>query len=313
MKHLYRTILSVLMAGCMLMAGTACGKTAEKETDTNKNTEKENTEKVSKEMSNSKTEADNKTEARDNKEALVLIQTSLGDIEVKLFGDTPIHRDNFIKLAEEGFYNGTLFHRVIKDFMVQAGDPDSKTAKPGQALGSGDPGYTLPAEIVYPKHYHKYGALAAARTGDQINPERRSSGSQFYIVTGNKANENELDVMAMQTVMAQRQGLFNKLASEHMQEILAMQAANDTEGLKKLESELVAQVEKEVPETPMSPEMKADYATVGGTPFLDGQYTVFGEVVKGMDVVEKIQNVETGAADRPVEDVKILSVKVLED
>ena len=117
---------------------------------------------------------------------VVDIQTSLGDIKVKLYDDTPIHRDNFLKLVNEGYYDGVLFHRVIKDFMVQTGDPDSKDAVPGQRLGAGSPDYTLEAEIDYPKHFHKYGALAAARTGDAVNPERRSSGSQFYIVTGEK-------------------------------------------------------------------------------------------------------------------------------
>ena len=129
-------------------------------------------------------EAANKSKADNNKMTKVELETSLGKIVVELYNETPQHRDNFIKLVKEGYYDGVLFHRVIKDFMIQTGDGNSKTAGPDTSLGDGDPGYTIPAEFVYPKYFHKRGALAAARTGDQVNPERRSSGSQFYIVTG---------------------------------------------------------------------------------------------------------------------------------
>lgn len=244
---------------------------------------------------------------------VVEIETTMGNIIVMLYNDTPLHRDNFLKLVKEGFYDGVLFHRVINDFMVQTGDPDSKEAKPGQMLGSGNPGYTIEAEIDYPRHYHKYGAIAAARTGDAVNPERRSSGSQFYIVTGEKMSEGQIERMAEQAVMNERRELFNKLASENMDTIRAMQAAGDNEGLNKLQGELISRVEKEVPSSPMAENLKTDYTTIGGTPHLDGQYTVFGEVLKGMDIVEKIQKVETDRNNRPVEDVRILSVKVLKD
>ena len=244
---------------------------------------------------------------------VVEIKTTMGDIIVKLYDDTPLHRDNFLKLVKDGYYDGVLFHRVINKFMVQTGDPDSKNAPAGKQLGAGGPNYTIEAEIDYPKHYHKYGALAAARTGDQMNPQRRSSGSQFYIVTGRKVSESQLASLAEQSVMPQRQALLNKLAQENMDSIRSMQERGDREGLMALHEKLVAQVEKEIPSQPLPENIARDYTTIGGTPHLDGQYTVFGEVIKGMDVVEQIQKVETERGDRPVEDIKILSVKVLKD
>lgn len=245
--------------------------------------------------------------------ALVEIKTTLGDITVKLYDDTPLHRDNFLKLVKDGFYEGLLFHRVINNFMVQAGDPDSKDAPAGKMLGSGNPGYTVEAEIDYPAHYHKYGALAAARTGDAMNPERRSSGSQFYIVTGNKYSSSQLESFANKQTMSKRQEIFNKLASQYEDSIRSMRGKGDQEGLEALRQQLISKVEEEVPESPIDESIASDYTTIGGTPHLDGQYTVFGEVVKGMDVVEKIQKVETDRNDRPLEDVKIISVKILEE
>lgn len=241
---------------------------------------------------------------------VVNIKTTAGDIKIKLYDDTPIHRDNFLKLVSEGFYDRVLFHRVIKDFMVQTGDPKSKDADSTAMLGAGDPGYTLEAEINYPKHYHKYGALAAARTGDQFNPERRSSGSQFYIVTGRKMSEGQLEQIAQRGLMEQRQSYFRELCIKHRDEIEALQKAGDEAALEALRQDLIKETESNVSEAPMSEEMKHDYLTIGGTPHLDGQYTVFGEVIEGMDTVEKIQNAETGAADRPVEDIRIISMKV---
>lgn len=242
----------------------------------------------------------------------VEVKTSMGDITVRLYGDTPKHQANFLKLVKEAFYDSTLFHRVINDFMVQAGDPDSKNAKPGQMLGEGDTGYLIDAEFVYPKHFHKRGALAAARTGDNVNPEKKSSGCQFYIVTGRKVSEAQMQQIEQQYAFREKQDEFNRLAQAQMPQIRAMQQAGDNEGLRKLQQELISQVEAKFegkPAAKLPDEIREAYTTVGGTPHLDGSYTVFGEVVKGLDVVDKIQKVETDRNDRPVEDVRILSMK----
>ena len=190
------------------------------------------------------------------KEYYVKIETSYGDMVVKLYNETPLHRDNFIKLVKEGTYDGLIFHRVINQFMIQGGDPKSRDAKPGQMLGDGELGYTIPAEFV-PGLYHKKGALAAARQGDEVNPQKASSSCQFYIVQGTTWDANRLKMVE------QRMG------------------------------------------KSFTPEQAEVYATLGGTPFLDGDYTVFGEVVEGMEVIDKIAAVQCGPMDRPIEDVKM--------
>lgn len=242
---------------------------------------------------------------------IIEMKTTLGDITIMLYNDTPKHRDNFIKLVEEGYYDGVLFHRVIKDFMVQTGDPNSKNADANTQLGSGSPNYTIEAEFNYPKRFHKYGALAAARTGDQVNPEKRSSGSQFYIVTGQKYSQNQLMQMSAKMLNKMRQSYFRQLVNENRERIVELQAANDVDALNKLQDELIKQTETNVAESPMTQEIIDAYATVGGTPHLDADYTVFGEVIEGMDVVDKIQNVATGRADRPIEDVRVISMKLI--
>ena len=249
-----------------------------------------------------------------NEETKLKIETTAGDIIVKLYNETPKHRENFIKLARNGTYEGTLFHRVIKDFMIQAGDPDSKDAPKGKMLGAGDVGYTIPAEFVYPKYFHKRGALSAARQGDQVNPEKASSGCQFYIVTGKVYGDSTLLDMEAQMNNMRFNNAFNALAAKHAKEIYKMRRNNDQEGLMNLQDSLIAQVEKQMagqPEFRFTLEQVKAYTTVGGTPHLDGEYTVFGEVVEGMDVVDKIQQVKTDRNDRPEEDVKIKKVEVL--
>ena len=244
-----------------------------------------------------------------DQETKLKIETTAGDIIVKLYNETPQHRDNFIKLAEEGTYEGTLFHRVIKDFMIQAGDPESKNAPKGKMLGAGDVGYTIPAEFVYPKYFHKKGALSAARQGDNVNPKKESSGCQFYIVTGKVYNDTTLLGMENQMNQNRLTTVFNALAQKHMKEIYKMRKENDQDGLMNLQDSLFAQAEAEVakqPEFHFTPEQVKAYTTVGGTPHLDGEYTVFGEVIEGMDIVDKIQQVKTDRSDRPEEDVETM-------
>ncbi len=248
-----------------------------------------------------------------NAEPVVEFKTTLGDIKVKLYDDTPIHRDNFLKLVKEGYYNGLLFHRVIKDFMVQTGDPESRDADSTKMLGAGSPDYTLEAEINYPKHFHKRGALAAARTGDQVNPERRSSGSQFYIVTGEKQDSRMLERMEQRANHDRKQAYFNELTKQHLDTLKQMRLNGDREGMEALRQKLAAETEAAVADAPLPVEIKEVYTTIGGTPHLDGQYTVFGEVIEGMDTVEKIENVTTGRADRPKEDVRIISATVIKE
>lgn len=242
----------------------------------------------------------------------VKIQTTLGDIIVRLYDETPLHRDNFVKLAKEGYYDGTLFHRVIKDFMIQGGDPDSKGAPAGKMLGVGGPDYTIEAEIKSGL-YHKRGALAAARQGDEVNPERRSSGSQFYIVWGQVYKEGQLRQFAKQMEMQQMQTVFNALAKEHHDEIMQMRRERNRAGLQELQEKLAAEAEAQVKAqgAGMTDEQRTIYSTVGGTPHLDGQYTVFGEVEEGLDVVEMIQQTATARGDRPVDDIE-MRVTVME-
>lgn len=245
----------------------------------------------------------------------IKVKTTEGDILVRLYDETPKHRDNFVKLAKQGYFDGTLFHRVIKDFMIQGGDPDSRNAPKGKRLGTGGPDYTLEAEIAFPQLFHKRGALSAARLGDEVNPNRESSGSQFYIVWGKTYKPAELKQMERQMAMQQEQTVFNSLAKEHHDEIMTLRRNRDRAGLQTLQDQLIAETKtlcKQQGAPLFTPEQTEAYTTLGGTPFLDGQYTVFGEVEEGLDVVEKIQNAATDRADRPLQDVS-MTVEVVEE
>ena len=202
------------------------------------------------------------------KEYKVRMYTTAGDIDLVLYDETPAHRDNFVRLVKESVYDSLLFHRVISGFMIQGGDPDSKTAPAGALLGEGDLGYSIEAEIMPDVHFHKRGVLAAAREGDDVNPQKASSASQFYIVWGRVYTREQLEQM---------QDFYRRRGNE----------------------------------LTLSPAQIETYTTIGGTPHLDGGYTVFGEVVQGLDVVEKIQNVPCDANDRPLQDIRIIKVEFI--
>jgi len=246
------------------------------------------------------------------KRTLVKLETTMGNITVALYNETPKHRDNFIKLVKEGVYDSTLFHRVIKQFMIQAGDPDSKNASDTAMLGSGDVGYTIPAEF-NPKFFHKKGVLAAARQGDDVNPEKASSGCQFYIVTGRKFTEPQLLGMENKINEQREEALFDSLARQHMKEIYKMRKAGNNAGLLELQDTLEAQARELADKEEkfrFTPEQIKAYSTIGGAPHLDGSYTVFGEVTEGMEVVDNIEIAKTNRADRPIENIRILKASI---
>lgn len=248
------------------------------------------------------------------KETLVLIETTMGNIKVKLYNETPLHRDNFIKLIKDKYYDGQLFHRVIKNFMIQTGDPLSKEAKADQMLGTGGPDYTIPAEILYPKYFHKRGALSAARQGDQINPKRESSGSQFYIVWGDTIPKQQLDQLEGMVRQEQVGKYFYAMADAHKEEIQRLQKEQNKEALYDLQERLINQAQKRAASDTiptLSPEQKSIYNTLGGAPHLDNQYTVFGEVISGLEIVGQIQAVETQTGDRPKQDIRIKSIRIV--
>jgi cyclophilin family peptidyl-prolyl cis-trans isomerase len=244
----------------------------------------------------------------------VVISTKYGDIHLKLYKDTPLHSNNFIKLVKDGYYDSTLFHRVIEGFMIQGGDPDSKGAPAGKELGNGGPGYDLPAEIM-PDHMHVRGALAAAREGDDVNPDKVSSGSQFYIVQGKKFNDEDLNMAEKKQYSLTKQRIFVNIMNrpENLalrNEFFTADAKADSARFKFLLDTLNGMLDKEYAlMTPfkISPERREIYKTIGGAPHLDGSYTIFGEVISGMDVVDKIAAVKKDDKDRPLEDILIKS------
>lgn len=248
-------------------------------------------------------------------ETIVLMHTTKGDIKLKLYNETPRHRNNFIQLVKNGQYEGLLFHRVIKDFMIQGGDVTSKNAPMNKSLGAGDLGYTIPAEFVYPKYFHKKGALCAARTGDEVNPEKASSASQFYIVTGKVYRESDLKQIEKQLENALKQSIFARLQAEYRPKIMELYRSGNKEELAILRDTLIGKTELEAErrkdETKLTEEQKKTYTTIGGVPFLDNQYTVYGEVVEGLETVDAIQNAKTNKQDRPTENIAITSVEIL--
>ncbi len=248
----------------------------------------------------------------DKKETKVEIETSFGTMKFRLYNDTPEHRDNFIKLTKEAYFNELLFHRVIKGFMVQGGDPNSKNAPAGNRLGNGGPNYTLPAEIK-PSHFHKRGVLSAARKGNKLNPEKRSSGSQFFVVQGTIYTNEELDLL--------EQEQNKKITNQKVQEMINSQSetinrlvkSGQRDSLNIFIADIQEKVETENRDTvqfKLSQEQRELYTTVGGYPSLDGEYSVFGEMIEGFDVLDKIAEVETDRFDRPIQDI-IMNVKLI--
>lgn len=301
MKKLFRSAAVVVISASVLLA-SACKAQSSDTTHP-----EEETEEIKEEMT---------AQTPDTANVRVAVETTKGNFTILLYGDTPKHRDNFVKLVNEHYYDSTLFHRVIKDFMVQVGDPDSRKAAPGQMLGSGGPDYKIDAEIDYPKHFHKRYALAAARQGDNVNPMKQSSGSQFYVVTGTKLSDQQVDALAGRQQQQQMQNIFNELAQAKRDSIIELQRTGDREGLEALRRQLIAETEAKVAAMPadtVPAEVRQAYTTIGGAPHLDGAYTVFGEVVDGKEVIDEIEKVATNRSDRPNDDIRILSMRILPD
>lgn len=253
----------------------------------------------------------NKPQSGENSDKMVLIKTKFGNMKVKLYNETPLHRDNFLKLTREGLYNDLLFHRVINGFMIQGGDPDSKGATSKKQLGGGDIGYQIPAEINR-KYFHKKGALAAARTGDNVNPERKSSGCQFYIVQGRVYNGPTLTKFEEKQKNQMVQAEVNRITKDKQKELQRLQKEEKRDSVELVKNEIIKQAESQVDVSKysFSNEQRSAYSTIGGTPQLDGAYTVFGEVVEGLNIIDSIANVKTAPGDRPLEDIKFQVVEI---
>lgn len=244
------------------------------------------------------------------KEQLVQVETTKGNIKLKLYNETPAHKDNFIKLVKTNYFRGLLFHRIIEDFMIQGGDPDSQKAKAGQALGNGGPGYTIKAEFNN-SLYHKKGALAAAREGDQVNPEKRSSGSQFYIVQGKTFNKEELDEVEHRINNMSKQAIFFGIIKREREKSIASGEEPNMAAIQQLASIETAEKFDSIGDYSIPEDQRQVYMNLGGTPHLDQNYTVFGEVIEGLDIIDSIASVETDGKNRPIEDVRIISMKLV--
>ena len=246
-----------------------------------------------------------------NENTIVSIKTSLGDIKIRLYDGTPIHRDNFIRLVNSGFYDGVSFHRIIKNFMIQAGDPETKSAS-SHKLPDSLKTYTIPAEFNN-LYFHKRGALAAARQGDDVNPEMRSSGTQFYIVQGVKLNDDDLKIAEQRINSKMKQTRINqfiRLTTDSVR--LTGKTITDSE-IQDIASVKMFQYLTAFKEYKITDEQQNIYKTIGGTPRLDGTYTVFGEVTEGLDIVDKIAEVPTDSKDKPLNDIKIIKIKIIKN
>lgn len=243
-----------------------------------------------------------------DKDYLVTIKTDYGDMKAILYEDTPEHRENFLKLAREGYYDSTLFHRVIEDFMLQTGDPESKNAEPGEAIGSGGPDYKIPAEI-RSEHFHRKGAIAAARQDNAINPEKESSGSQFYIIDGTTFSEEFLRTDMKKLGQALQQYLMRTKFDSLRNEFRMLYNAGKFQEYNDLMLQLKPEIEEEL-DINLDKEVDAEkievYTTIGGAPHLDGEYTVFGQVIDGLDVIDKISVQPTDNRNRPTKDIRLL-------
>ncbi|MFZ0282289.1 MAG: peptidylprolyl isomerase [Bacteroidales bacterium] len=244
-----------------------------------------------------------------NENTVVQVKTTLGDIKVKLYDGTPLHRDNFIKLVNMGFYEGISFHRVIRDFMIQAGDPATRTGLTKQQLDTLD-SYTIPAEF-RKEYYHKKGALAAAREGNEVNPAMRSSGTQFYIVQGIKYTDSDLVAAEGRINSNIKQGLFARLIKETADSARLSGVPLQDSEIQERASMKMFDFLTRTGDYKFSENQLNDYKTIGGVPRLDNTYTVFGEVIEGLEIVDKIAAVKTDQADKPVSDVRILKMKIV--
>lgn len=246
-----------------------------------------------------------------NKPVYVEISTTMGDVTVMLYDDTPLHRDNFIKLCSENFYEGVLFHRIIKEFVVQGGDPSSKAHEPGVLYGNDGGGYSVPAEIL-PNHFNKRGALIDAKEGDDVNPERVSAGTQFCFVQGKVWDDKGLDSMETRINQIRRNWLYYKIRKDLKEKFPEYASPDKEEDLHIEASVLLEDTLAKLPAVTIPAEQREVYKTIGGTPHLDGSVTIFGEVVEGFDIVEKMSLVETDKNDRPLKDVIVLKTKVFQ-
>jgi peptidylprolyl isomerase len=250
--------------------------------------------------------------ASGEQETIVALETTAGTIRLKLYNDTPGHRDNFLQNVKQGLYDGVTFHRIIRNFMIQTGDPFTR---PGEVADTTKKDPTIPAEIVYPRHYHKRGSIGAAREGDDENPRKESNKFQFYIVTGkhySDAGLSELEGIAYQNKVEK---IYNENTKNYTARLDAMRRQRDRDGVSDLLDSILTEAQAEVaanPPAPFTSEQKRIYKSRGGSPWLDGEYTVFGEVIEGMKIVEDIERVKTGSDDKPLREIRIIKATIEE-